>query len=173
MELVVLVDRDNKELGVMEKMQAHKEGLLHRCFSIIIFNTKCEMLLQQRAKEKYHCPALWSNTCCSHPRPGESYDAAVHRRLKEEMGFDCKLQKIYEFVYKASFSNGLTEHEHDSVFVGKFDGTPNINRAEAMAFKWAKPDEVFKDASAHPEKYTEWFKEILESGEFQKWMKSR
>ncbi|MFH1182118.1 MAG: isopentenyl-diphosphate Delta-isomerase [Candidatus Woesearchaeota archaeon] len=163
MEFVVLVDRDNKKVGVEEKLKAHIDGKLHRAFSILVFNSKGELLLQQRAKSKYHCPGLWSNTCCSHPRPGESYFRAVHRRLREEMGFDCALKKHFCFVYKAKFSNGLTEHEHDTVFVGRFDGKPELNRKEAMAYRWMPLDELKKDIKAHPAKYTYWFKKALKS----------
>jgi isopentenyl-diphosphate Delta-isomerase len=170
MEFVVLVDRHNRKIGVEEKLKAHVDGRLHRCFSILVFNKKGEMLLQQRAKSKYHCPGMWSNTCCSHPRPDESYAKAVHRRLQEEMGFDCKMKKLYCFIYKAKFDNGLTEHEHDTVFIGKFGGQPRINPEEVMACKWAKPAQAMKDAKANPGKYTAWFKEILKSRQLENFL---
>jgi len=125
-ELVVLVDENDNEIGVEEKINAHRKGLLHRAFSIFVFNSKNELLLQKRAADKYHSGGLWSNTCCSHPRPGENLKDAAHRRLQEEMGFDCSLREVFSFLYKKSFDNGLTEHELDHVFFGKFDGIPKL-----------------------------------------------
>ncbi len=162
MDNIILVDENDREIGHEEKLCAHEKGLLHRAFSILVYNSKNEILLQQRAKSKYHCGGLWSNTCCSHPRKGESLDAAIHRRLKEEMGFDCELQKVTSFIYKTAFDNGLTEHEFLHVFVVKFDGKPAINPGEADDWKWVAIGELRKDAQNNPEKYTYWFKLILE-----------
>lgn len=162
MEEVVLVDKNNKKIGTCEKLKAHKEALLHRAFSIFVFNSKGELLLQQRAKEKYHCPKLWTNTVCSHPRPNETYSKAVHRRLIEEMGFDCKLKKKFGFIYKAEFDNGLTEYEYDCVFIGKYDKEPIPNPEEVMDYKWLTLDDLKKDVKINPKKYTPWIKLILE-----------
>ena len=161
-EEVVLVDENDKEVGTEEKMQAHLNGgELHRAFSVFVFNGKGEIMIQQRAKGKYHCGGLWTNTCCSHPRPGESTEDAVHRKLKQEMGFDIKLKEILSFIYRSEFENGLTEHELDHVFVGMFDGTPALNPVEAEAFKWVKPVELEKSIQENPGEYTPWFKIIL------------
>lgn len=159
---IILVDENDCEIGVEEKMCAHEKGLLHRAFSILVFNSENEILLQQRAKSKYHCGGLWSNTCCSHPRKGEALDAVIHRRLKEEMGFDCELNKVTSFIYKTTFDNGLTEHEYLHVFAGKFDGKPVPNPQEADDWKWMSLDELRKDIQENSEKYTYWFKLILE-----------
>lgn len=165
-DYVVLVDKNNKKVGVEEKMKAHIEGKLHRAFSVFVFNSKGELLIQQRAKEKYHCPRLWANTVCSHPRIHESYAKATHRRLNEEMGFDCKLTKKFCFTYKAIFDNGLTEHEYDCVFEGKFDGTPRPNPSEVMDFRWISMKDLKKDIEKNPEKYAEWFKIALRKTEY-------
>ena len=135
-QLVVLVDKNNRKIGEEEKLKAHKEGKLHRAFSIFIFNSKGELLIQQRAKTKYHSGGLWSNTVCSHPKPNETYLRATHRRLKEEMGFDCKLKKLFCFIYRKEFKNGLIENEYDCIFIGKFEGTPKPNPKEVMDYKW-------------------------------------
>jgi isopentenyl-diphosphate delta-isomerase len=160
-EMVILVDENDKEIGTGEKMKTHKEGKLHRAFSIFIFNSKGEMLLQKRAKSKYHSGGLWSNACCSHPRPGEYLEQATHRRLKEEMGFDCDLQKAFHFVYKTNLDNDLTEHEFDHVFIGEYDGEVEINPNEAEDFKWVIMDSLKKDVEKNPENYTVWFKIAL------------
>jgi isopentenyl-diphosphate Delta-isomerase len=157
-QFVVLVDKNNKKIGVEEKIKAHKTGKLHRAFSIFIFNSKGEVLLQQRAKTKYHSGGLWSNTVCSHPRPGETYSKATHRRLKEEMGFDCKLKKLFCFIYNAGFKNGLSENEYDCVFTGRFDGVPRPNKKEVMDFKWISVKDLKKDIKKHPNKYSVWLK---------------
>ncbi len=119
-EFVVLVDQDDQKLGLMEKQQAHVAGLLHRAFSVFVFNSKGELMIQQRAASKYHSPTLWTNTCCSHPRDNETYEQAAHRRLEEEMGFDCELEYKFNFIYKAHLENDLIEHELDHVFIGTF-----------------------------------------------------
>jgi len=160
-EHVVLVDENDSPIGEMEKMEAHRKGELHRALSIIIFNNKGEMLLQQRAFSKYHTPGLWSNTCCSHPRPGENSLEAATRRLSEEMGFTTKLDKAFDFIYKAGFDNGLIEHEFDHVFFGIFDGKPNINPEEANDYTYVKPSDLIKDMHSNPENYTVWFRLIM------------
>lgn len=160
-EEVILVDKSNRKIGTEEKLKAHKEGKLHRAFSIFIFNSKEELLLQKRARTKYHSKGLWSNTCCGHPMPKETLGKAAQRRLKEEMGFDCKLKKIFSFIYKKKFRNGLIEHEFDNVFVGKFDGKSKPNPREVVNYKWISIDKLKKDIKKHPEKYTYWLKKAL------------
>jgi len=159
-EKVILVDKRNRKIGIEEKMKAHKEGKLHRAFSIFIFNPKEELLLQRRTKKKYHSGGLWTNTVCSHPRPKEGFQKAVHRRLKQEMGFDCKLKKTFCFIYKTEFLNGLIENEYDCVFVGKFDGEPKPNSKEVMDYKWISLKNLKKDIKKYPKKYTSWLKII-------------
>lgn len=161
-EFVVLVDREDNELGLMEKQQAHVAGLLHRAFSVFVFNSKGELMLQQRAASKYHSPTLWTNTCCSHPRENESYKDAAHRRLVEEMGFDCELSFKFSFIYKANLDNGLTEHELDHVFIGTFDGEPSLNADEVMAYRWVNMVDLKKDIIKNPHNYTAWFKIIFD-----------
>lgn len=158
---VVLVDKNNRKVGVSEKIKTHKEGKLHRAFSIFIFNSKEKLLLQQRAKTKYHSAGLWSNTVCSHPKPNETYRQAVYRRLKEEMGFDCKLKKLFCFIYNAGFQNGLIENEYDCVFIGKFDGQPKPNPKEIMNHKWISAKKLKQDIINHPNKYSVWLKTAL------------
>ena len=158
MEEVILVDENDKELGTAEKLQAHKEGKLHRCFSAFIFNSEGKLLLQKRAANKYHSGGLWSNTCCSHPRPGELTEAAAHRRLQEELGFYCLLTEAFQFTYKAHFDNGLTENEFDHVFTGKFDGEVIPNPEEVSDFKWVDMDELKQDIQTNPDNYTYWLK---------------
>lgn len=160
-EQVVLINEQDQVQGLMGKMQAHKEGILHRAFSVFIFNNKNEMLLQQRAYGKYHSPGLWTNTCCSHPRENETYQDAAHRRIQEEMGFDCELKPVFHFIYKADVGLDLIEHELDHVFVGNFEGTPIPNPEEVASFKWISIDNLLKDLTQNPENYTEWFKIIL------------
>jgi isopentenyl-diphosphate delta-isomerase len=157
MEQVILVNEADKEIGTMEKMMAHEKALLHRALSIFIFNAKGEMLLQQRANRKYHSGGLWTNACCSHPRPGEDVAAAAMRRLYEELGFETSLTKVFDFVYKASFDNGLTEHEFDHVFAGKYEGPihPDINEVQDCCYK--SMEEIEKSLQMHPHKYTAWF----------------
>lgn len=165
MEQVILVDENDQELGTMEKMEAHQKGLLHRAFSILIFNSKGEMLLQQRAAEKYHSGGLWTNACCSHPRPGEAIEDAGRRKLIQEMGFDCDLTFSHKFVYRVELDNELTEYEWDYVLIGYFDGNPAINPNEAQAWKYESLDSIKMDASKFPDKYTCWFKLILNQPE--------
>ncbi len=161
-EQVVLVDEKDNQLGLMPKMEAHEKAVLHRAFSVFIFNDKGELMLQQRASDKYHSPLLWTNTCCSHQRDGETNLEAGKRRLQEEMGFTADLKEIFWFVYKAPFDNGLTEHELDHVMVGTFNGEPNINSEEVESYKWMTLQEVKVDMELNPDIYTEWFKIIFD-----------
>jgi isopentenyl-diphosphate delta-isomerase len=157
MEEVILVDENDNEIGIVEKIEAHEKALLHRAFSIFIFNDKGEILLQKRALNKYHSAGLWSNACCSHPFPSEEIAVAADRRLYEELGFTTSLKKIFDFVYKANFDNGLTEHEFDHVFVGYYDSeiSPNQNEVEAVCFKTM--NEVETELKISPSLYTAWF----------------
>jgi isopentenyl-diphosphate delta-isomerase len=161
-EKVILVDKNDKEVGIGEKMETRLTGKLHRAFSIFIFNSQGELLLQKRAKTKYHSGGLWTNTCCSHPRPGELTEKAAHRRLQEEMGFDCQLKEISSFTYKVKFSNDLFEHEYDHVFVGEFNGQPIPNPEEVDDWKWVDLVELKKDIQENPDQYTYWFKIALD-----------
>jgi len=161
-ELVILVNENDEQLGLMPKMEAHEKALLHRAFSVFTFNQKGELLLQQRAASKYHSPLLWTNTCCSHQRNGESNIDAGKRRLEEEMGFVCDLKEVFSFVYKAPFDNGLTEHELDHVMVGAYNDNPKINKEEVENFKWLSVEDVKRDIENHPEIYTAWFRIIFD-----------
>lgn len=161
-EKVILVDKQNNPIGLMEKIEAHEKALLHRAFSVFVFNNNGELMLQQRAEEKYHSPLLWTNTCCSHQRDGETNIEAGKRRLQEEMGFVCELEEVFSFIYKAPFNNGLTEHEFDHVMVGKFNGMPKINENEVKKYKWMRLEDVKKQIEKKPEEYTIWFKIIFE-----------
>ncbi len=155
---VILVNETDEPTGTMEKMEVHRKGLLHRAFSIFIFNNKGEMLLQQRSSGKYHNGELWTNACCSHPAPGESTFIAANRRLKEEMGFTTQLEKAFDFTYKASFENGLTEHEFDHVFIGHYDGDISFDRNEVMDYCFKTINELQASLQSHPQKFTSWFK---------------
>ncbi|MFZ4798174.1 MAG: isopentenyl-diphosphate Delta-isomerase [Bacteroidia bacterium] len=166
LEYVILVDENDQEIGKMEKQEAHEKALLHRAFSVFVFNEKNELLLQQRALTKYHSAGLWTNTCCSHPRVGETTEQAAHRRLMEEMGFDCDLTFRSKFLYKAAFDNGLTEHEFDYIFVGKFNGEISFNLTEVKNIKWIDLEELEFDLLQNNQNYTAWFKIIFEN--FQK-----
>ncbi len=161
MEKVILVDEKDNELGVMDKMEAHMQPTLHRAFSVFLVNDKNEVLLQKRAIEKYHCGGMWTNTCCSHPRPGEDVKVAANRRLEEEMGINCVIVKIFDFIYEAKLPNGLYEYEFDHVFWGSFSGIPNINTAEVEDWKYMNFDDLEQDVTENPENYTPWFKIIL------------
>ena len=162
LEEIILVDKNDQEIGVGEKMKVHQDGKLHRAFSIFVFNSENEMLLQKRAKTKYHCGGLWTNTCCSHPRKGELLEKAIHRRLQEEMGFDCELKEIANFIYKAKFDNGLTEHEYDHIFTGKFNNKPKLNPEETEDYKWVSLEALKKEIKKNPESFTVWFKIAME-----------
>jgi isopentenyl-diphosphate delta-isomerase len=156
-EEVILVNENDEELGAMEKMEAHQKAVLHRAFSVFIFNDKSEMLLQQRALSKYHSAGLWTNACCSHPRPGETTLAAAQRRLNEELGFQTPIHKVFDFTYKAEFENGLTEHEFDHVFVGNFNSNIHPNPSEVKAITYLTMDQVNSSLQTDPHKYTAWF----------------
>jgi isopentenyl-diphosphate delta-isomerase len=155
---VILVNENDEMTGVAGKMEAHEKGLLHRAFSVFVFDAEGKMLLQQRAVGKYHSGGLWTNTCCSHPAPGDVIGKAASKRLKEEMGFTIPVTKIFDFVYKTSFSNGLTEHEYDHVFVGEYNGPVNYNKDEVMNACYKTMDEVRISLASHPQDYTAWFK---------------
>jgi isopentenyl-diphosphate delta-isomerase len=161
-EQVILVNEKDEKIGLMPKMEAHEKALLHRAFSVFVFNDKNQLMLQQRAADKYHSPLLWANTCCSHQRDGESNIEAGKRRLQEEMGFVCDLEEKTSFIYKAPFDNGLTEHELDHIMVGSYSKDPIINREEVESFKWMTLKEVKDDIALKPEIYTAWFKIIFE-----------
>lgn len=167
-EEVVLVDKNDNPLGTMEKMQAHKMGVLHRAFSVFIYNSKGEMMIHRRALSKYHSPCLWTNACCSHPRINETVEEAAHRRLMEEMGFDCELKEELSFLYKADVGDGLIEHEFDHVFIGEFNGKPEINPDEVAEWKFVNPEVLKEEIKNHPAKFTEWFKIA-----FKKWTERR
>lgn len=157
-ENVILVSPNDQVIGTMEKMEAHEKGLLHRAFSVFIYNAKGEMLIHKRANEKYHCGGLWTNACCSHQRMGETTLEAANRRCLEEMGFQTELKEIFSFVYKAGFSNGLTEHEFDHVLVGEFNGLPQPNPSEVSSWKFVSTDWLDEDLAKNPNDYTAWFK---------------
>ena len=161
-EKVILVNEKDEPIGLMGKMEAHEKGLLHRAFSVFVFNSKQEVLLQQRAACKYHSPNLWTNTCCSHPRVGETNQQAGERRLQEEMGLQVPLQEVFSFIYKAPFDNGLTEHEYDHVLIGYSDAQPQINPEEVASWKWLSLEAIKEDILQAPEQYTAWFKIIFE-----------
>tara|TARA_B100000809_G_scaffold86972_2_gene85478 strand:- start:12126 stop:12668 length:543 start_codon:yes stop_codon:yes gene_type:complete len=157
-EGVILVDIDDNELGVMEKMEAHRKGVLHRAFSIFIFNSQGEMLLQKRASEKYHSGGLWSNTCCSHPRKGERTLAAANRRLNEEMGMKASLTHAFSFQYRAELDKELIEHELDHVFIGYSNDLPQINIDEVESYCYVSPELLQMGLEKHEDEYTEWLK---------------
>ena len=155
---VVLVDENDKEVGIGEKLSVHQEGKLHRAFSIFIFNSGKALLLQKRIKAKYHSGGLWANTCCSHPRPGETTIEAAHRRLNEELGFDCELKEVFSFTYQVKFINNLFEHEYDHVFIGKYNGEPSPNPEEVCDWKWINVEELRRDIQENPDAYAYWLR---------------
>ena len=157
-EKVILVDKNDKEVGSMEKQEAHTKGLLHRAFSVFIFNDKNELLLQRRALKKYHSGGLWTNTCCSHPRQNETTLDAANRRLVEEMGMRCIIKKQFDFIYKAKLANNLYEHEFDHVFFGFSNEQPQINTDEVEEYTYKTLEDIGNEIKTNPEKYTEWFK---------------
>jgi isopentenyl-diphosphate delta-isomerase len=159
---LILVDENDHETGTEDKLAAHLNGLLHRAFSVLIFDAKGNILLQKRAAAKYHSAGLWTNTCCSHPAPREDTKAAAIKRLQSEMGFTTDLKKAFEFTYKTELENGITEHEYDHVFTGTWEGTPTPNPAEASDWKWISREELDEDIKSYPEQYTFWFKLIME-----------
>ncbi|MGB7785435.1 MAG: isopentenyl-diphosphate Delta-isomerase [Salinimicrobium sp.] len=161
-EQVILVNEKDEQIGLMPKMEAHEKALLHRAFSVFVFNDKNELMIQQRALGKYHSPGLWTNTCCSHQREGETNIEAGKRRLQEEMGFSTELKDTISFIYKAPFDNGLTEHEFDHILVGSYNDEPNINPDEVHAYKWMTLEDLKEDMLKNPDIYTEWFKIIFD-----------
>jgi len=161
-KMVILVDIDDNQIGKMEKMKAHEKALLHRAFSVFIFNSKKEILMQQRALSKYHSAGLWTNTCCSHPVPNENTLHAANRRLMEEMGMKADLEYLFKFKYKAPFDNNLTEHEIDHVFIGYSDELPKINTEEVNEYKYMTTKQIKNDLKSNPNNYTEWFKIIFD-----------
>ncbi len=162
-EQVILVDEQNREVGADEKLRAHQSGALHRAFSVFVFDTGGRLLLQRRARGKYHSGGLWSNTACGHPRPGEETGAAARRRLREEMGFECELREAFDFTYRAELDDGLVEHEYDVVFVGEFAGEPVPDSSEVEEWRWVGMDELRRDLRTEPARYTFWLKVAVES----------
>ena len=161
MDKVILVDENNKKIGLEDKLAAHQKGLLHRAFSILIFNSSKEFLLQRRANNKYHTPGLWTNTCCSHPLHNENYDDAIHRRLYEEMGMKCNLEKSYSFIYNSKLNKNLTEYEHDTVFIGQTNKKPIINKCEVSEFRYVNINDLLIEVESKPNSFTPWFKMIV------------
>lgn len=162
-EKVILVNEKDEQVGLMPKLEAHEKALLHRAFSVFVFNKNNELMIQQRALGKYHSPGLWTNTCCSHQREGETNIQAGKRRLMEEMGFSTELKDTVSFIYKAPFDNGLTEHEFDHILVGYYDEAPHLNPEEVHAWKWMGLEDLKQDMQGNPELYTEWFKIIFDN----------
>lgn len=160
-ELLILVDEKDNQIGTLDKLTVHQTGRLHRAFSVFLFNSNNELLLQQRADDKYHSPGLWSNTCCSHPTNGEQTDDAVSRRLKEELNIECHSSFVFSFIYKTQFTNGLTEHEYDHVYFGKCDATPIPNPREVKDWKYITLQDLHEDILENPDNYTEWLKICL------------
>jgi isopentenyl-diphosphate delta-isomerase len=161
MEEVILVDENDNPIGTMEKMEAHRKGLLHRAFSILVFNSKGQLLLQKRSPKKYHSGGLWTNTCCSHPRPGEDIQNALRRKLKQEMGIDVTPEFSHKFIYKTKLENNLTEHEYDHVYVGRYDGEPDINHDEVEEWRFEDLFRLKESIEKSPEDFTYWFKLII------------
>jgi len=162
MEYVILVNEQDEAIGEMEKMEAHEKGLLHRAFSVFIFNDQNQLLLQKRASSKYHSGGLWTNSCCSHPRKNETIEEAGERRLSEEMGFTVPVKRLFSFIYKAELDQGLTEHELDHVLIGRYNDAPNLNPDEVEDWKYVNLNELSNHMKEHPEEYTEWFKIIFD-----------
>jgi isopentenyl-diphosphate Delta-isomerase len=161
-EYVILVNELDEEIGTMPKLEAHQRAVLHRAFSVFVMNSGGELMLQQRAAGKYHSPGLWTNTCCSHQRIGESNVEAGKRRLMEEMGFQTDLEELFSFVYKAPFDNGLTEHEYDHVLLGYYEEDPDVNPMEVSGWKWMKPEDIKLEMHENPLQYTAWFRIIFD-----------
>lgn len=166
MEYVVLVDEHDNEVGTMEKLLAHQQGLLHRAISVFIFNTNRQLLLQRRALGKYHSAGLWTNTCCSHPKPGEDAGDASSRRLFEEMGIVADIQTEFTFLYRTTFENGLIEHELDHVFSGTSNDIPQPDPDEVMEWKYLSMEAIIKEIETHPEQFSYWFKLIVKEHRF-------
>jgi isopentenyl-diphosphate delta-isomerase len=167
-EQVILVDEHDREVGVGEKLATHRTGVLHRAFSVFVFDRARRLLLQQRAATKYHSRGLWSNTCCGHPRPGEATVAAAHRRLREEMNIDCELRAAFSFLYRAELAGQLIEHEYDHVLVGEYDDAPAPDRTEVADWKWLSMAELRQDLSRAPERYSYWLKAAIEGPGWQR-----
>lgn len=161
-EQVILVDSADREIGAAAKMDVHTQGRLHRAFSVVLYNEGGSILLQRRADSKYHSGGLWSNTCCGHPRPGETVSDAACRRLREEMGVECSLEPVTAFLYQTELANGLMEHEYDHIFLGRFSGNPVPNPEEVSEWRWVPVDAVRDDVTTNPQRYTVWFGQVLE-----------
>lgn len=162
MAKVILVDKDDNQTGVMDKLEAHKKGVLHRAFSIFLFNDQKELLLQKRAEDKYHSGGLWTNTCCSHPSPGEFLIKSANKRLVEEMGIATSLTQLFAFTYKTGFGNGLTEHEYDHVLIGNFNASPAPSPNEVCDWRYESFETIKHEIDENPDNYTYWFREIYE-----------
>ena len=160
-EQVILVDQNDTQIGVMDKLEAHQKNCLHRAFSILLWNDQHEMLIHQRAEGKYHSAGLWTKTCCSHPRPNETIQDAATRRLKEEMGIETPLKSTFYFIYQVDLEDGLSEYELDHVFIGKFNDEPQLNPEEAQAYRWIGLSQLKQEIAEQPTKFTYWFKYIL------------
>jgi isopentenyl-diphosphate delta-isomerase len=159
---VILVDENDREIGTAPKLRAHHDGALHRAFSVFLFNSRGEVLLQRRAEDKYHSGGLWSNTCCSHPRPGEETDRAARRRLQEEMGMTVPLLPVFSFTYRSALAEALWEHEYDHVYIGRTDAEPRPDPSEVAGWRWASVEDVTAEMDRHPERFTVWFREPFE-----------
>lgn len=164
-EYILTVDAQDREMGYMEKLEVHRQGILHRAFSLMVFNDKGKILLQKRARNKYHSPGLWSNACCSHQRTGESLIEAVNRRVREELGFTCPCKEVFCFPYQVKFDNGLMEYEIDHVFFGYYNGKVIPNRDEVEEIRWVSRDNLNKEMKKYPEKFTYWFRELMNQPE--------
>jgi isopentenyl-diphosphate delta-isomerase len=164
-ERVVLVDENDAQVGTLEKQRAHLEGRLHRALSVFVMNSRGEMLLQRRAAGKYHSGGLWTNTCCSHPRPGEPVDEAARRRLREEMGIDVELVPLFEFTYRAPVGPGLVEHEYDHVFAGRYDGEPVPSVDEVDGWDWVPVRDLARRVNDDPEAFTPWFRVVFSNAD--------
>lgn len=164
-EYIITVDAQDREKGYMEKLDVHKKGILHRAFSLMVFNDKGEVLLQKRARGKYHSPGLWSNACCSHQRMGESLTEAVGRRVQEELGFTCQYKEVFKFIYQVMFDNGLMEYEIDHVFFGYYNGNVIPNGDEVEEVRWIDWDSLKKEMEDHPERFTYWFRVLMDQPE--------
>ncbi|MBP6992331.1 MAG: isopentenyl-diphosphate Delta-isomerase [Spirochaetes bacterium] len=162
MEQVIIVNEDDNEIEVLEKIEAHVSGKLHRAFSLFVFNSNGKLLIHKRADDKYHSGGLWTNTCCGHQRPDESLEMSIHRRLKEEMGFDCELKKLFTIQYQAEMNNSIIENEIDHVFSGIHDQDPSPDPLEVSDYSWVDPKDLIIETRDNPEKYSHWFKLLLE-----------
>ena len=162
MKEIILVNKNDEVIGYSEKLEAHEKGLLHRAFSIFVMNEKQELLLQRRAMHKYHSAGLWANTCCSHPLKGEQTEQTVHKRLQFELGFDCPLEPMFKFIYRAEFANGLTEHELDQVYLGNYAKSPNPNPEEVMDWKWMHIETLQTELKNNPDEYVYWLKAVFD-----------